>query len=68
MGYVDSVPYLYMSTENISDMANASMENHHFSPPHPLKGLYNSPALADQASEQAVIKHWTRTPPLPPEL
>ena len=45
MGYVDSVPYLYMSTKTITDIENSSMEGRHMAPPHPLKGLYAISAL-----------------------
>ena len=37
MGYVDSSPFLCMSTETIEDMANEAMGDRHHAPPHPLK-------------------------------
>ena len=37
MGYMDSAPFLCMSTATIEDMANVPMGNCHHAPPHPLK-------------------------------
>ena len=52
MGYMDSVPYFYMSTDTIADIKNYSVDGHHMDPPHPLKLLDDAPALTERDPEQ----------------
>ena len=49
IGYADSAPYFFMSTETIADIANALMDVHHMDPTCSLEGFAGALALADQA-------------------
>ena len=63
MGYMDSAPFFRMSAETISYMANAYMDDHHRTPPHPLKVLADAPALVERVPEQDDNNQWKRTHP-----
>ena len=43
-------------------MGNVSMDDRHKAPPNSLKFLADTPALSDQAPDQADNNQWKRTP------
>ena len=52
-----------MSTENITDMAKESMDDHHMESTHSLEGLVDAPSLTNRAPKQDNDKQCNKTPP-----